>query len=155
MNHSKCCAIMVVSAVMGSGMLKADWADYKPSTLETVWSEATILKGADYTIEAKYGKYVVEVSYTGEHQEISAERRKLIRGWAKAVGQLQFAEMFEHEIAVQAGSRTFWLPLQNPLVESFVKEAGAGSRLKLYVVYIGAVKEDRVVVVNEFQVLTQ
>jgi hypothetical protein len=131
----------------------ADGSDYKASSLAVAWSQSAVLKGADYTVEPKLAKYSVEAVYTGEHREMTAERRTLIRGWASAVGQPKFAEMFDFEIAVRSENKVFWLPIQNALAEPFANEVENGARLKLYIVYIGAVKDDRIFLLNEFEVL--
>lgn len=131
-----------------------DWSDYKPASVAAAWSRAIVIKGAEYTVETKNIKYVVEASYTGEHREMGSSRRELFGRWVKALGHpTQFAEMFEHEIEVRTGKGKVWLPLQNPLVEPFAQEARAGSQLRLYIMYVGAAGADRVFVINRFQVL--
>jgi hypothetical protein len=149
------CLVVALAAVLVLGAQAPDWSDYKPASIAGAWSRATVLKGADYTIETLDIKCVVEAPYTGKHRKMGEPRRKLLRGWVKALGHPQrFAEMFEHEIEVRDGKETVWLPLQNVLLEPFAQEASAGSQLRLWVMYIGAVGQtDRVFVVNRFQVL--
>lgn len=147
-------AALAFVGAMASAAQAPDWSDYKAASVAKAWSEASIIKGADYTVETKNVKYAVEAPYTGQHREVGPARRELLRRWVKALRHAtQFAEMFEHEIEVRAGKETFWLPLQNPLVEPFAQEASAGSRLRLHIMYIGAVGADRVFVINRFQVL--
>ena len=112
---------------------------------------ATIVKGADYTIEAGDVKFAVPATYTGERREIEKVRRELLRRWSKTLHHP--VDVFEHEIQVRAGNDSYWLPLQNPLLQPFIQEAPAGTRLRLFIMYIGANAEDRLFVVNEFQVL--
>jgi hypothetical protein len=48
------------------------------------WSEVTVMKGADYTIEVGVFKYSVEATYSGELREIGA-RRDLLHRWGKTL----------------------------------------------------------------------
>ena len=148
--------LLTLASVWGMAVEAADFSDYKPTSLAKAWSEATVLKGADYTIEALNIKYVVDGSYTGQHREVGKGRHELLRRWAKSLSHPpHFADMFEHEIAIDASKKTYWLALQNQLVEPFAAEAKTGSRIRLHIMYIGAVGEDRLFVINRFEVLSQ
>lgn len=138
------CCCFVLSA--------ADRSDYETSSLNAAWSQSEINQGADY-LEANLPKYAVEGVYTGEYREVTVDRRHLIRVWAAVLGQPKFASMFDFEIAVRADNKVYWLPIQNMLAEPFANEVEPGSRMKLYIAYIGAVQEDRVFLLNEFEVL--
>jgi hypothetical protein len=132
----------------------ADWSAYKPASVAQAWSEAHIVEGSDYTIEAANVKYTVEAKYTGQHRELVAARNELLRRWAKSLSHPpEFATMFEHEIQIKADKQIYWLPIQNSLVEPFAAEAIVGSRLRLRIMYIGATRNERVFVVNGFEVL--
>lgn len=145
----------IIGIVFASTMAWAgDWSDYKPTSISKAWSDATIVEGTDYTIETLNVKYVVEATYRGEHREIGPARLELLRKWVKSLHYpKEYAQMFEHEIGIQAGQEKYWLPLQNELVESFAQEATTGSRVRLYIMYIGAVKSECLFVVNRFQIL--
>jgi hypothetical protein len=145
-------ALAFMTAI-GSRTQTQDWSDYKPYTMVKASSETTVIKGTDYTIETKDVKYAVEVSYSGERRDVGLKRRELLRRWVKALRHPEAADIFEHEIRVHAGNTTFWLPLQNTLLEPLATEARVGSRLRLFIMYIGANSEDRLFVINEFQVL--
>ena len=130
------------------------WTDYLPSTLAKAWSEATIIEGVDTTVETLNIKYVVQANYTGEQRDITDARHDLLRRWAKTNGHpADTADTFKHEVRLRAGSATHWLPIQNSLVGPFVKEVSAGSRVRLFIMYVGAVRDDRVFIVNEFEAL--
>jgi hypothetical protein len=132
----------------------ADRSDYEPSSLTAAWSQSEINQGADY-LPATLSKYAVEAVYTGEHRELTEDRRNLLRVWAAVVGEPKFANLFKYEIAVRSENKVYWLPIQNMLAEPFANEVETGSRMKLYIAYIGAVQEDRVFLLNEFEVLKQ
>jgi hypothetical protein len=147
-------SVAITCLIISATAWAQNWSDYKPASVSKAWSEATIVKGTDYTVETLNVKYVIEATYRGEHREIGPARLELVRRWVKALRHpTEFAQMFEHEISIQSGQETYWLPLQNTLVEPFAQEATPGSRLRLYIMYIGAVKSDRLFVINRFQVL--
>ena len=132
----------------------ADWSAYKPVSVAQAWSEAHIVEGTDYTIETANVKYTVEAKYTGQHRELVAARKELLRRWAKSLRHPpEFATMFEHEIQIKADEQVYWLPIQNPLVEPFAAEAIVGSEVRLRIMYIGATLNEQVFVVNSFVVL--
>ena len=151
MSHQTICFTLLFVNALFSGQQTPDWSDYKSSSLQNAWSVAYIIKGADYTIEAGDMKFAVPATYTGERREIGKLRRELLRRWSKTLQHP--ADFFEHEIQVRAGNDLYWLPLQSPLLQPFIQEAPAGSSIRLFIMYIGANAEDRLFVVNEFQVL--
>src|SRR3989442_16023421 len=147
--------ILALSSVWAMAVWAADFSDYKPTSLAKAWSEALVIKEADYTIEVLNIKYVVDGSYTGQHREVGKDRRELLRRWAKSLNHPpHFADMFEHEIAIDANKKIYWLALQNSLVQPFAAEAKTGSMVRLHIMYIGAVGEERLFVVNRFEVLS-
>jgi len=75
--------LLALSSVWAMAVWAAEFSDYKPTSLAKAWSEATVMKGADYTIEALNTKYVVDGSYTGQHREVGKGRRELLRKCAK------------------------------------------------------------------------
>jgi hypothetical protein len=149
---------ILLTIVLALGLVGAadpEWSDYKPASLLKAFSEAVIVEGSDRTIEAGNVKYVVEGLYAGEHRDLIAGRVDLFRAWAQSLGHPERATLCAHEILVQGGKQTYWLPLQNTLLEPFAQEAKQGARLRLHIMYIGAVGKDRVFMVNRFEVLSQ
>lgn len=134
----------------------ADWSAYRQASVAQAWAEAVVVEGSDYTIEAANVKYTVDADYTGQHRELVPGRKELLRRWAKALRHpMGYAAMFEHEIQIRGEDQEYWLPIQNPLVEPFAAETGAGSRVRLRIMYIGATAREPVFVVNSFQVLPE
>lgn len=151
--RAMCVALALVSATLAA-QETPNWNDYKPASLRDAWLAGTILEGTDYTIETTNVKFAVEGTFTGKHREVGTARRQLLRRWAKALNHpMQVAEMFEHEIEVRSGREFYWLPLQNTLLQPFVQEAPDGTRLRFFIMYVGAAGRDRLFVVNEFRVL--
>lgn len=134
----------------------SDWSAYKEASVAQAWAEALVIQGTDYTIEAANVKYTVQAEYTGQHRELVSARKELLSRWARSLGYpTEYATMFEHEVQIKAGKQVYWLPIQNSLVAPFAAETMAGSRVRLRIMYIGATGQERVFVVNSFQVLSE
>lgn len=151
-----------VSAAMGFllGMVvSAEAADfnysaYRPTSLAAAIAEHERADGADYVIEAGAFKYRVTATYTGRHRETNTKVRELIRHWVKALRHPEkFETFFDHEVEVESGGQTYWLPIQNPLVPSFATEVKDGTAAQLYIMLIGAVGDHWVFIINEFEAL--
>ena len=111
---------------------------------------------ADYTIEAGNFQYEVIATWTGKHRELRASTLGLIERWVKALRKSpDVAKLFEHEVELSAGGVSYWLPIQNSLVEPFVREVQPQARLKLFIMYIGALKSDKLFIINEFRSMAQ
>jgi len=143
----------LLMTVVGSATT-ADWSDYRPTTMGQAWAQAVVVAGSDYTVEPANVKYSVDAAYTGAHREVGANRAELFRRWAKSLGHpAEYAKLCEHEVSVRANNKTYWLPLQKSLVDAFANDAASGSRVRLRIMYVGAVGDDRVFMVNGFEVL--
>jgi hypothetical protein len=140
--------IAILSAV---GSLASDWSAYKLVPVDRAWSDTVVTPNADYTIETPSIKYTIETIWTGQHRELPTARAELFRRWTKSLGhQPEYATLCEHEIEIKANNKTYWLPIQNPLLNAFVQEVKAGARLRLRIIYVGAVGPDRIFMINDF-----
>jgi hypothetical protein len=150
---------MMVAAIVLAAMIASQeggfgWSTYVPISFNEAWSNAAVVTGRDYFIETASQKWRVEVEYTGRRREVSHARQELLRLWAKTLGHPSDTDaLFQHEIEVRAATLTAWLPLQEVLVDSLLKEAAPGAGLRLWVMYVGAAGSDRVFIVNEFEAL--
>jgi hypothetical protein len=137
-----------------SGGLYADWSDYKPVSLSEAWAQAGVVpdQSTDSFIGApQQFKFLVKTVYTGRIRRIAGRRSDLIASWGKAMGTPDFTSRFENEIQVRADGLTVWLPIQESLMREFGQEAKPGAPLNLWIMYIGAAKQDRVFLVNDFE----
>jgi hypothetical protein len=137
-----------------SGALRADWSDYKEVSLSEAWAQAGVApdQSTDTFIGApQQFKFFVKTVYTGRVRRITQGRSELIVNWGKAMGTPEFTHRFENEIQVSANGLTVWLPIQESLMSEFEQEAKAGAPLDVWIMYIGAVKQDRVFLVNDFE----
>ena len=145
--------VAVAAATPLSGQSSANWSAYRPASVAQAWADAVVLHGATRTIETAEVKYAVETTYAGEHRPLETQRRYLLEQWAKALQQSPISEMFSHEIRIRSGAEVYWLPLQNALLEPFAAEMQAGDRVRLHIMYIGAIGSERVFIINRFQEL--
>ncbi|MDP9115319.1 MAG: hypothetical protein M3O20_16770 [Acidobacteriota bacterium] len=98
-------------------------------------------------------KFLVKATYTGKSRKMGPTRLQFIAKWGKSLQSQDFAQHFLDEIEVRAEGMTAWLALQDVLVEPFRREAKVGAPVQLWMMYAGAVQQDRVFFVNEFQVV--
>lgn|SRR5579872_694107 len=134
--------------------LYADWSDYKAVSLSEAWAQAGV--APDQSTESYIGapqqfKFLVRTVYTGQIRRIAERRSELIVHWGKAMGTPDFTSRFENEIQVRADGLTIWLPIQESLMREFLQEAKAGAPLNVWIMYIGAAKQDRVFLINDFE----
>ena len=137
-----------------SGGLRADWSDYKEVSLSEAWAQAGVVP--DQSVDTYVGapqqfKFRVKTVYTGQIRRIAGRRSDFIVSWGKAMDTPEFTRRFENEIQVSADGLTVWLPIQESLMNEFVHEAKAGAQLNVWIMYIGAAKQDRVFLVNDFE----
>ncbi len=139
-----------------SGGLHADWSDYKEVSLSEAWAQAGV--SPDQSTDSFIGapqqfKFAVKAVYTGRIRKIAGGRSVLIANWGRAMGTPEFTNRFENEIQVSADGLTVWLPIQESLMNEFSQEAKPGALLNLWMMYIGAARQDRVFLVNDFEAL--
>jgi hypothetical protein len=130
-----------------------DYGAYKASSLAGAVAEHHINPAVDYQIEAGNFKYAVIGTYTGQYRETVAMTKELIIRWAKSLRHpKEYETLFDHEVEVESGGKKYWLPIQNPMVQSFATEVREGSPVKLYIMLMGSTKDGLVFAINEFQV---
>ncbi len=129
----------------------AGWEDYQESALKSVLEQkGGMNKGVDFLFTPGF-PYKITVTYTGTFREISAARKSYLEKWLKSRGlDPHQADLFTDDVLVVEGKREFWLPVQNVLISAMKKEVQPKDPITLYVVWTGAVKDDRIFIVNEF-----
>lgn len=124
-----------------AGSLAATVSQLPPVAFETDWF-----------INTASTKRRVTVTFTGSTRPIRKDHKQLIDRWAKSLRiDPMIAELFETEIEVQEADKTYWLPVQQQLMEPFRKEVVADSFVELYVLLLGGLKNDAIFAVNEFR----
>lgn len=140
-----------------------DWSGYKKVSLVQAWAQATIApKGAltkgsgptqSFEAAPQDHKFLVTAVYTGKSRKMAPKQLEFVAAWGKSMGAQDFTQHFVDEIEVRAEGMTVWLSLQDVLVGSFRGEVKPGAFVQFWIMYLGAIQQDRIFVVNEFQVV--
>jgi hypothetical protein len=140
-----------------------DWSAYKEVSLAHAWAQAMIApKGAlkkgsgpaqSFEGSPQDHKFLVTAVYTGKFRKMAPNRLEFVAAWGKSMGAQDFTQHFVDEIEVRAEGMTAWLSLQDVLVDYFRGEVKPGASLQFWMMYLGAIQQDRVFVVNEFQLV--
>ncbi len=139
-------------ALSGARAGEFDFKAYKASSFTEAVGEHQKNPAVDFLVETGNFKYAVGGTYTGRHRETAAPTRELIRRWVKALRHpKEYETLFEHEVEVESGGKKYWLPIQNPMVQSFASEVRVSGSVKLYIMLLGATKGAWVFAINEFQ----
>ncbi len=144
-----------------TGTTWADWNNYKPAKLtDSIAKYALEFKDTDIPkdtvkVDLHPGDPLrVTVRYLGKTRDLNKQRGTLIFDmWGKAFGKDRemLARTFQKEIQIQENNKTYWLPIQNVLLDPLEKEVGKNGTLELWILFIGAIEEDSVFLVSEFQ----
>ena len=155
-------ALLVLPLILAfAGVSLAGWDDYKPAKLtDSIAKHAHEFKDTDLPknavkIHIHPGDPLrVTVRYLGKRRDLKPKRGMFISDmWGKALGKDRemLARTYQKEIQVEENGRTYWLPIQNILLEPLEKEVGKNGTVELWVAFIGSIEEDLVFLVNEFQ----
>jgi len=103
-----------------------------------------------------FEKYRVRVRVTGAIRPVPSAVALFFERTAKARAKdggivARMAEMFRREVEVEEVGARWWLPIQETLAPSLQEELPQGGEADLYVLLMGAVNKDVVLVVNEFR----
>lgn len=153
-----CVLILALFATICSA--QDQWDKYQPRTLkELIDLNKEFLAGTDSKVHFLFGDSFpsrVKVVYTGKSRALTKERIEVIDGWSKSRKvPKEIVDLFEKEVLFVENSVEHWLPVQKQVLAYFEEELKPGQKVELFVMWIGARKEqdkvDWVFVVNEFQ----
>jgi len=116
-----------------------DHASYKPAELAEVVAGMEIDPRVNYWLDASHAKYRAVVTYTGAIRPIDTSVKQLITYWAKALQHPEsLPAVFNHEVEVTQAGQTYWMPIQDVLVEPWKAEMSAGTEAEVYLLLMGA-----------------
>jgi hypothetical protein len=133
-----------------------DFTAYRPTTLAAVAARVAkehpeVLRDNDVAFHPAE-RYRVAVAYRGKKRAIDwMVREVFIAGWCKSFSQPHLKDLFQREIEVTEAGRSYWLPIQDSLVDALDQEVKPGAPADLYVVYAGTAGKRQVFLVMEFQ----
>jgi hypothetical protein len=145
--------IVLIVTLLLSSFANADFAytEYKPGTIRSAISALDIETELDYLFEMGTYKYLISAKYTGNNRKITEPVKNYIVKWARATGKPKETEnLFRYEVEIEQERNLYWLPLQEQLFEPFIKEVEAGGSVSLYIMTLGALKQNPILGINEF-----
>ena len=124
-----------------------DAARYKTSSLGDIIEKSKKtqhLEPLEADIVAGEASYRVDLEWTGNRRPIDPATLGFLTMWLRTLGLPDdHAALFQEELCFKEGSAEYWLPVQATLVKDITAELKAGSRLRLYVVWMGSVGNER------------
>lgn len=134
------------------------WEIFKPRTLKEVISITTKAVRPDDSmfLATNQLESKMPVTYTGKSRPILQARKDFISMWAGMLGHSKdYAELYQWEYLYKEGDDEYWLPTQAPITKYFDKELKEGDKMTLYLISIGAYRNqkniDCVLLVEEYQ----
>ena len=140
-------------ALISTPALAFEYSDYRPFSLHEASAQHPAPDGESTGYSALIFKYRVQVKLLELPHPISAPLKGVVENWGKVVRQPSFAAMYQEQIRVKEGDKTYTLPIQHSLVEFVEKEVRVGEELILYLMWVGNTKNELVFLVNEFQTI--
>jgi len=128
-----------------------DYSAYQPTSLAQVIPGAYVDPRADYYFDSALPRYKTVGTFTGKTRPVAPRIGDFIAMWAKT-GQLPeaYRDLFNTEVEIEQDSTTYWMPLQQSLVESFRREVAPGEKVTLYLLLMGEYKHSAVFAISGF-----
>jgi len=128
-----------------------DYDAYKPATLSEIANTVTRTPEAATTILDGHPRYRTQAIFTGKIKSTRSSLRNYIRLWVAAMGHPPaYGEVFKQQVQIRQDEITYWMPIQDVLLEPFRKEVVAGSQVELYLLLMGTHKRAPVFAISEF-----
>jgi hypothetical protein len=153
--------VVTVSVLLSATALAQGfpWEIFKPRTIKEVISiTAKAVRPDDSMFLAQDQlESKVEVVFTGESRPISKDRQTFIGAWFGMLrsDHKELAELYDREFLYKEGETKYWLPTSKPITKYFEKELKPGDKMDIYLISIGAYRNERnidcVLLVEEFQ----
>jgi len=153
-------AMFVVLPASWSG--EFNYASYTKTTLQDIIAEeqnhhsfdqvAAKKQANDIQLECRVSKYQVPCSYSDIQRPISEKKKNVIKMWMETLKiDPKLASLYQHEIQVTEGTRTYWIPVQEQLFPFMNKELVKNDTIGLFILLIGKVESEHVFIATEFE----
>jgi hypothetical protein len=104
------------------------------------------------SIDAAAPRYRVRVVYTKMTRAVSPDVAMMLDSWVTAMRRPpEIRKLFENEVQVVEGDKSYWLPIQEPVLKWLLKESSDSGTADFYIVRLGSVRSGPVYVVNEYE----
>lgn len=148
------CYCLISSTAQATGF---DYTTYKLQTLQQIKQThaeafAKQKKKSGYAITGDPFKYRMTVKFSREIRPITAANKQVLNAWAESLRVKQaFLDLYQREFKVLFGTETYWIPLQEPLIEAMGNELHPGDQFEVYVLLIGSISKRLVFLTTEFK----
>lgn len=106
--------------------------------------------GVGMAVEAGNVVYKMRVVLPGTVRPLPEEKFRLWASWASSRGLQSAPGALQHEVLVQEGTASYWVPITSFLFPTFEKEVKPGASYDLYVMKLGSVSSGVVYRVTNF-----
>ena len=122
---------------------------YKPAALTQI-AASHPAQSADWFAEG-HPRYRTRVTFSGHVRPMAEDLRKFVGCWVKAMGHpAAYADIFQQEIEVSQDGVSYWMPVEDVLVEQLQAEVLPGAEVDLYLLLMGGRRDRIVLAVSEF-----
>jgi hypothetical protein len=130
---------------------KFNHSSYLPANLADVIARMEIDPRVNYWLDASHPKYEAVVTYAGEIRQIDPNVKKLITMWAKAMQHPDSVpDIFNYEVHVTQAGQSYWMPIQDVLLEPWREEMRGNARAKVYLLLMGAYERAPIFTIASF-----
>jgi hypothetical protein len=132
-------ALSLAFAITAASADDFDDSSYRAGELVDAVAGLEIDPRADYWLDASHAKYNTDVTFTGAIRPIDLGVKRLIVMWTTALRHPEsVSAAFKQEVQVSQDGQTYWMPIQDVLVEPWEEEMHEGSRANVYLLLMGA-----------------
>lgn len=132
-----------------------NWLSYEMNMIENVILSNSNITESDPIIFANTPPFRPRVDFTGRTREMPEERKGIIDLWLTQIGHPEeVKELFQNEFEVLENGVTYWIAIQNSLLEPLIEETDEGNYpTDLFLNLVGERDGKPIFVCNEFVVL--
>lgn len=138
------------------GLAQFNFGQYRPATLDSLTKrhQGLMSKKNDLNLAKINPHYRVTVLYGDSIRPTELNTERLIKKWFKSVLRQDYLDgLFSKEMLFFENDTTYWIPVEQSLIEYFEEEVSPGDRVEIYMTLIGATKKRLVLTLNEFKKL--
>ena len=145
-------SLLLLALSMSAIGQEFDYGAYKPAKLSALVADAGA-HATDWFAEG-HPRYQTRATFTGRLRPTPADTRQFIARWVKAMGHPDaYAEVFKQEIELTQDATSYWMPVQDVLVEQLRSEVPADTDVDVYLLLMGSQSDRLVFAVSEFDAL--
>jgi hypothetical protein len=138
------------------------WEAYQPRSIQSI-IDAHQLADLDHDYKTKATFLTadsfpshINLVFLEESRPLPATKKILMDAWRRMLGEkAPPAGLFVTEVLFREGTKTHWIAVQQPLLDSLHKEVKNGQTVNAYIIWIGAIRVSKtwewLFAMNEFE----